>query len=354
MQRNHEEKIALPAEWEPQSATLLVWPHIDTDWQDILNEIEPSYLELSKAISRYQKLLIVCRDTAHQENISHQLAKNGIPESSCHIISCDYNDTWCRDYGPIFIRNDYNFIIKNFTFNGWSNKYPSEQDNQLTEYLYKQNTFKPNELCNHDFILEGGSIDSDGQGTILTSSSCILKRHPDKDKPTLEKLLHEYLGVNKIHWLDYGKLIGDDTDGHIDTLARFVNTETIVYSACQNRSNPNYLSLKKMENELYSLKQHNGEAYQLIPIGLPNPIEHKGQILPANYINFVIINQAVLVPNYNDPQDKVAMDIFKQCFPGREIIGIDSNTLITQYGSLHCATLNIPAGVLNLETPVDR
>ena len=348
MLSTHEEKIELPAEWEPQSATLLTWPHIDSDWNEHINEVENVYLEICKAISRHQKLLIVCRDEKLKDSIINKFDINKISTGSYLILTCNYNDTWCRDYGPLTVRCDGTLELRNFIFNGWGNKRPAKFDNLVTQHLHKQEVFGSIELQNYDFILEGGSIDSDGHGTILTTSRCTLKRHPEKNKTDLELLFKKYLGAKKVHWIDHGELLGDDTDGHIDMLARFVNPKTIVYSACNDKSNPNYESMKKMQDELSSLQQDNGESYHLIPIVLPKPKTNNGQTLPASYINFLITNQTVLVPTYDDPQDHVALEIFKQCFPNRDVVGINSNTLITQNGSLHCATMQIPAGVLNL------
>lgn len=346
MLSSHEEKIELPAEWEPQSASLLVWPHKDSDWHEYLNEVENTYAELSKAISLYQKLLIIFRDKEHSDLIISKLASKKISPDSYLLLSCDFNDTWCRDYGPIIVRRDGTLEIRNFVFDGWGKKYPSSLDNLLTQKLFNKEVFGSLELQTYEFILEGGSIDTDGHGTFLTTSRCLLKRHPDKSKEKLEHLLKEYLGANKVHWLNHGKIQGDDTDGHIDMLARFVNPSTIAYSACNNESHPGYSELKKMKQELSLLQQSNGEPYNLIPLELPETKMHKGKLLPASYVNFLIINRAVLVPSYDDPKDQVALDKIKQCFPERKVININSNTLIKQYGSLHCASMQLPAGAI--------
>ena len=347
MLSSHNDKIELPAEWEVQSGILLTWPHANSDWKDNLDEIGQVYLDMCKAISQYEKLLIICYDIQHKETIEELFNNNAIPKEAYHLSICKTNDTWCRDYGPITVRNDGTLQINNFVFNSWGNKYNSELDNSVSMHLYKEGFFNSNEIINCNFILEGGSIESDGHGTLLTTSHCLLKRHPDKSKTEIEALLKKYLGANTVHWLDHGALSGDDTDSHIDNLARFVNHDTIVYCTIHDEKHPDYDSLKQMESELTKLKKDNGDSYKLIPITNPDNIKHNGKVLPASYINFLIINQAVLVPAYNVPQDHDALEILQQCFPDRRIIGIRSNALIKQFGGLHCASMQLPAGVLN-------
>ena len=346
MLSNHASKAILHAEWEQQSAILLSWPHPDSDWQDNIDEINATYINLCKTIGAYQNLIIVCRDKTHRLFISEQLNKNNIQAKRYNIYCIEYNDTWCRDYGPLFTRHNNEYEIINFSFDGWGKKYPAQKDNQLTNQLHKQHAFGSIQLNNHDFILEGGSIDTNGQGTILTTVRCLLKRHPKKNKQEIETILKNTLGVNTVHWLEHGQIYGDDTDGHVDMLARFINPATIAYSACNDSNHPDYESLNKMEQELALLKQLDGSPYQLVPIELPNLKTNNEKPLPASYINFLIINNAVLVPTYDDPHDALALASFKQYFPKRDIIGINSNALIKQFGSLHCATMHIPAGVV--------
>lgn len=347
MLSRHEEKIELPAEWEAQSGILLAWPHSESDWKDNLDEIGQVYLDMCKAISQYEKLLIVCYDEQHKESIANLFNDSAITKGTYHLSVCKTNDTWCRDYGPITVRCDGSLQLQNFTFNSWGNKYNSELDNGVSRHLHQKGYFDENKMADCDFILEGGSVESDGHGTILTTSQCLLKRHPDRSKAELEVSLKKYLGASTVHWLDHGSLSGDDTDSHIDNLARFVDRETIVYCACDDESNPDYDSLKLMAAELKSLKQADGHPYKLIPLMMPDNIEHEGLTLPASYANFLIINQAVLIPVYNVPQDKQALEMLQQCFPERRIIGINSTAMIKQFGSLHCATMQLPAGVLH-------
>ncbi len=347
MLSTREGKIELPAEWQTQSGILLTWPHSESDWKDTLDEIGAVYLDMCKAISQYEKLLIVCYDEQHKKLIENLFNDSAIAKDAYHLCVCKTNDTWCRDYGPITVRCNGKLQLQNFIFNSWGNKYNSNLDNMISTQLYKEGWFGDNEFIDCDFILEGGSVETDGHGTILTTSHCLLKRHPDKSKAAVEALLKKFLGANTVHWLDHGGLSGDDTDSHIDNLARFVDRDTIVYCACDDKSNPDYDSLKQMEAELKALKRADGQAYKLQPILMPTNVEHAGQKLPASYANFLIINQAVLVPVYNVPQDKYALEILQQCFPERRIIGINSMAMIKQFGSLHCATMQLPAGVLH-------
>ena len=346
MQSNHDNKINLPAEWEQQSGILITWPHAYSDWKDKLFEIETTYLAICKAVMPYQKVLIICYDQTHHAHIEKTLTANAINNDACILAICKSNDTWCRDYGPISTCCDGSVQLNNFIFNGWGEKYDAELDNSVSRSLNNKGIFNSTPLIDREFLLEGGSIDTDGQGTLLTTSHCLLKRHSDKDKADIENYFNKYLGINTIHWLDHGALGGDDTDSHIDNLARFVNKETIVYCACDNKEHPDYDSLHKMETQLKLLRQKNGNKYKLIPIYIPVLIEDKGKALPASYINFLIVNQAILVPTFDVPEDNAAIEIFKQCYPNRSIIAIDSNALIKQFGGLHCATMNFPTGVL--------
>ena len=343
---SHEENIELPAEWEAQSGILLTWPHAESDWKADLDDIAQVYIEMCHAITRYEKLLVVCYDQQHKKRIESVFSNNKIPNDAYHLTVCKTNDTWCRDYGPITVRIDGSLQLQNFIFNSWGNKYQSDLDNAVSWHLYKENYFDENQMIDCGFILEGGSIESDGQGTILTTSHCLLKRHPDKTKTEVEELLKQYLGATLILWLDHGGITGDDTDSHIDNLARFVNKHTIIYSTCHDESHPDYDSLQKMEQELRGLRQANGDEYNLIPLPLPHVEDDNGKRLPASYVNFLIINGAVLVPIYDDPQDKETLEKLQQCFTGRNIIGIRSKALVKQFGGIHCASMQFPAGVL--------
>jgi len=344
------ERLNLPAEWAEQSAVMLAWPHADTDWQDSLEAVEVVYTQLLAAISRYEQVLLLCPDEAHQADINIRLANAGVDTSKIIFFPVQYNDTWTRDYGPISVNLSNSPKLLNFTFNGWGNKFNAELDNTVNGQLSEAGIWSDTELLDIDFVLEGGSIESDGQGTLLTTSHCLLNpnRNPGFTKNTIENLLQEKLGCHRVLWLEHGYLAGDDTDSHIDTLARFSSTNTIVYMTCQNKDDEHYQSLKQMENELRALKTLSGQNYQLIPIEIPPAIfAADGHRLPASYVNFLIINQAVLVPVYQHPtSDKIAIKKLSLAFPDHEIIPIDCKTLILQHGSLHCVTMQLLKGVI--------
>jgi len=337
-------RVYLPPEWADQSATLLTWPHKHSDWAPLIADIDTTFVSITKTISRYQTIIISCFNQSHREHIRCLLKNNSCNLDRFKLFLSTSNDCWARDHGPISVIRDKNRELIDFTFNGWGNKFEATLDNNITSELHKQGAFNSTPIIREDFVLEGGSIDVDGKGGILTTSSCLLSpsRNPHKNQSQIEKQLMQSLGVNRFYWLHHGQLLGDDTDGHIDTLARFINEHTIVYSACNDPQDEQYFGLKQMEQELLRFRNWQGQAFKLIPLATPKPIFNaKSQRLPANYTNFLIINNAVLVPTYNDPADKAAQDQLKRYFHDRTIIGVDSLTLIQQAGSLHCATMHI-------------
>ena len=338
----------LPAEWEHQSGIMLTWPHDKTDWAEILGEVEPVFIEITRHISEFQLVLIVCRDNEHKNHIAQSLEEIKVNHNNCRFYLAASNDSWARDHGPVTVLEEERPELLDFTFNGWGNKYSANLDNQITTELYKARAFNDILLKKIEFVLEGGSIETDGAGTLLTTSSCMLspQRNLGLSREKIEKKLREYLHVQRIIWLNHGHLRGDDTDGHIDNLARFVDAETILYIASDDPSNPDYESLSMMEKELRSIKQINGEPYRLIQLPAIVIKDSDGQYLPASYANFLITNEAVLVPIYGIGTDTEVLDIFNKCFVNRKIIGINCRTLIRQYGSLHCITMHLPQGVI--------
>ena len=338
--------LRFPAEWEPQSGVMLSWPHQYSDWQTSLEEIEPVYIHLCKAISEHELCLILCYDNAHRDHVLQALRANDVALSNCHTIVCQTNDTWCRDYAPISTCMNSHTALNNFVFDGWGEKYEAGLDNAVSTQLHALGIFNNIKMLHHDVVLEGGSVESNGAGTLLTTSHCLLKRHPDKDKATIEHLLGVTLGVQRTLWLDHGQISGDDTDSHIDNLARFVNEQTIVYATCEDNTHPDYHALQSMQQQLQDFRQPDGAAYRLIPLPLPEPVKVAGEQLPASYVNFLIINDAVIVPLFNQPADTTAIAILQDCFPERHILGVDSRALIKQYGGIHCATMQFPKGFI--------
>ncbi len=339
--------IRFPAEWEPQSAVIIAWPHESGDFTN-LSSVEDSYHFIAKAITRFQPLIVICKDGEHQLHIQSQL--NDLQQM--HFIQADYNDIWVRD--TIFLSLEWlqhpkaKLQLLNFRFNGWGGKYPHDADNKLNLALFAHPIFKGNPNATVNLVLEGGSIESDGQGTILTTKNCLFNpnRNPQLSAEAIASQLQNYLGAKRILWLEQNNLAGDDTDAHIDTLARFVDAHTIAYCSCDDKEDPHYEGLKNMEAQLQAFTTPAGQPYQLVPLPLPKPIfDEHGQQLPANYANFLIINGAVLIPVYDDAMDKVALERLADYFPEHEIIATPCRPLVHQYGSLHCASMQIPAFV---------
>lgn len=338
----------LPAEWEPQDAVLLTWPHKNTGWNPFLDDVIQLYEALVSVICDYADVVIALPE----EEIADarmRLEAMSIPMEYVYFYPVNTNDTWARDHGPITVQTDQGMKLLNFKFNGWGEKYPFDLDNSISKNLREQDAFPSAEFENEEWVLEGGSIDTDGQGTLLTTSSCLLNknRNPHLSKSDIELRLKNAFGVRKINWLESGYLAGDDTDGHIDVLVRHCPNNTIVYTACDDEADEHYVELKKMENELAAMTNADGIAYRLLP--LPWPGEKIGDAdtrLPASYANFLVVNEAVLVPIYDSLSDEDALEVISQAFPGFEIMGIPCSTLIERGGSLHCITMQLPEGVL--------
>jgi len=332
----------IPAEWEKQQCVLISFPHEETDWND---HTDPSKLEASlspfiriaQAIAYHEAVYIICKD---KEKISSMFCST----RNMSFIEIPTNDTWIRDYGYISIKEDQEKRLLDFNFDGWGGKFNANLDNSVNKLLYKKGYMGTTPLQRIDFILEGGSIESDGEGTILTTSKCLCNpnRNTGLMKEEVEKKLKPYLGIQRILWLDHGYLVGDDTDSHIDNLARFVNSTTIAYVKSYDNEDEHYESLQKMETQLKSFTTPQGNPYTLVPLPMTNPIyNNEKERLPASYANFLITNGALLYPTYNDENDKVVHQIFKELFPKKEIIPINCLKLIEQGGSLHCSTMQV-------------
>jgi agmatine/peptidylarginine deiminase len=305
-------KRRMLAEWERQSAVQLTWPHKDTDWAPILSEITAVYKEMAHEISLRESLLIV-------DDIPH-------------------NDTWARDHGFITVEEEGQLILLDFKFNGWGEKFEAELDNAINRHLYEKSLVKGTYEDHLDFVLEGGSIESDGKGTVFTTTGCLMAPHRNQPlaQAQIEERLKLYLGAKRIVWLNHGSLLGDDTDGHIDTLVRICPDDTILYTG----GDADHPDLTLMEQELQGLRTIDGQPYRLLRLPLPHPIYEDGERLPATYANYLVINGAVLVPTYAQPDlDAEALRIIGEAYPEREIIGIDCRAVIKQHGSLHCCTM---------------
>ncbi|MGE4560449.1 MAG: agmatine/peptidylarginine deiminase [Desulfobulbus sp.] len=336
----------LPAEWEPQDGILLAWPHADSDWRDNLEAVQRVFVAIASAISRFERVVLVAPET---ETARRQLNGAGVDPGRIRLVQVPTNDTWARDFGPITVLEDGSPLILDFGFNAWGLKFAADLDNRVTGRLADLGVFGATPRHIPGLVLEGGSIESDGAGTLLTTSDCLLSpnRNPHLDRNGIEQVLADHLGIRRFLWLDHGALAGDDTDSHIDTLARFCPNDTIVYVRCDDREDSHCQALSAMEGELRALRTSRGTPYRLVALPWPSPcFAEDSHRLPATYANFLIINGAVLVPTYNDPQDAAALRILADVFAGREIIGIDCRPLIAQHGSLHCVTMQLPQGVL--------
>lgn len=338
----------LPAEWAPQDAILLTWPHADSDWRPQLSQADQTLATLAAAISRRETVLIGCRDSKHSQRVRDLLLAADADLARCRLYAVPSNDIWARDHGPITVYRDGRPALLDFRFNGWGGKFAHELDDRITAYMHQAGAFGSTPREPVDLILEGGSIETDGLGTLLTTAECLL--HPSRnglDRASLERRLTETLGFTRYLWLRHGHLAGDDTDSHIDTLARFCDSRTIAYQGCADPADPHHEPLRAMAAELRAFRTPGGQPYRLIELPLPAARrDEKGDRQPAGYANFLILNGAVLVPTYGDPLDAIALERLGPCFPDREVIGIPCATLIRQGGSLHCATMQLPAGSL--------
>lgn len=333
--------IRFPAEWEAQSAVIIAWPHATGDFTN-LEAVEASYRFIAATISRFQPLMIICKNDDHQHHIESQLEG----KEQITFIHADYNDIWLRDTVFLTVEQDGKAELVNFRFNGWGSKYEHSADNALNHKLLQHDSFKGLRAKDVDFVLEGGSLESDGRGTLLTTANCLLNpnRNPSLNLHGITRQLEKHLGAERILWLEQSNLAGDDTDAHIDTLARFCREDTIAYTICEDSDDPHYAELKQMEAQLQALRTNAGEPYNLVPLPLPRPIyDEDDRRLPANYANFLIINDAIMAPVYDDPMDQVALKRLSECFPGREIIATPCRPIVHQYGSLHCMTMQFPA-----------
>lgn len=338
--------VNFPPEWVEQSVVLLAWPYADGDFSPWLAEVEKAYGEIALEISQRQKLVIACQDKQHKLAVLSQLFGLRANLAAIHLIELPFDDIWVRDTAPLTVHTSQGLKYLDFRFNGWGNKYPHSNDAKLAQTVYDSGILGlAHPLEKHDFVLEGGSLETDGAGTLMTTARCLLNpnRNPDFKPNQIEQKLKETLGIKRILWLHHGHAEGDDTDAHIDTLARFCSEDTIAYTACDDPKDALFDDLKAMEAEIKAFRTAHKRPYQLIPLPIPKPIfSDEGQRLPATYANFLIINGAVLVPVYGDAADEIALERLGQCFKDRTIVPIQSKPLIQQYGSIHCMTMQFP------------
>ena len=325
----------LIAEFEAQSFTQIIFPHAKTDWAEYLEEAEKTFINIINVVKGFQKCLVVCADKNHVKTLFSD-------HINLYFVEYETDDTWARDCSAICIQESDAVKLLNFDFSAWGGKFDASKDNKMSQALASHYSV---ELCNVDFTLEGGAIESNGAGTLLTTQNCM--NNPNRNSTlnvvTREQRLKEYFGLKEVLSLKNGYLAGDDTDSHIDTLARFVDSNVVMYVVCKNREDEHYEALFLMQQELQEIaRTHN---YRLIPLPLPTPLYYDGERLPATYANFLFVNGAVLVPTYGVKEDEEALEIFRDTFPTREVVGIECSVLVRQHGSLHCVSMNFAKGV---------
>lgn len=355
-----ETNYTLPAEWHRQAFVQLTWPHEDTDWKPYLADITETFVQIAKAVAHYEPLVIAAK---HPDGVREELQESLNDEEMARvtICECDNNDTWARDHAFITLipkaaggsaeketattADAPVCRLLDFRFNGWGEKFAADKDNRINRTLYGKGLFCGERVDCDDFVLEGGSIESDGRGTVLTTSVCLMAPHRNQpmSQEEVEQTLKERLCARKIVWLDHGQLIGDDTDGHIDTIVRVCPGNTLLYVGCDDEADPQYADLKALEKQLREATDADGRPFRLLRLPMPDAIYDNGDRLPATYANFLIINGAVIVPTYNQEEnDARALALVAEAFPGYDIIGIDSRTIIRQHGSIHCLTMQYP------------
>jgi len=348
-----ETRFTLPSEWHPQRCIQLTWPHEHTDWAPYLDEITKTMTLIANAITMYEDLLIASQNPRQtMECLSKVLSAQQMTRVTA--VQCATNDTWARDHGGITLIDAEaaenaspaaRQQILDFRFNGWGDKFDAYHDNNITRRLHEAGALKGEIIDFNDFILEGGSIESDGRGTLFTTSQCLLAPHRNQpmDRNDIERELKRRLKVSRVVWLNHGTLIGDDTDGHIDTTVRICPDNTILYVKSTDESDPQHGDFEALEQELQQLRTADGSPYRLLSLPMPRPCHYEGERLPATYANFLVINGAVLVPTYSQPDlDSKALQTIAEAFPGRRMIAIDSQVIIRQHGSIHCLTMQYP------------
>lgn len=335
-------------EWTPQESVLMALPNINTDWAYIIDEARAQYGRIIDSLtSEGVRVVLVCDDADKTRELLHDVDHNLVS-----YIVTPYNDTWTRDYGPLTVIKDDRLRALDFGFNGWGLKFASDRDNLVNLHLNEMGAFNKGVYRNERaFVLEGGSVDTDGAGTVLTTTRCLCSpnRNGGLSKDEVTRKLHETLGAEHVLFLDYGALEGDDTDSHVDTLARLAPGNIIIFTGCRDMDDPQFEELLRMRAQLTMFRNVEGDPYNLIELPLPEAIyDEDGNRLPATYANYLVTDKVVFMPTYNQPaNDVLAMQTIRIAFPEHKVVGIDCTTLIKQHGSLHCATMQIPQNLFN-------
>jgi agmatine deiminase len=344
-----QRRYRMPAEWEKHAATWLAWPHETSDWPGKFAPIPWVYGEIVRHLSRVEKIRILISDGDAEQKARKVLEKSGAGMAAVEFFSAPTDRSWTRDYCPIFVRQGKRErALLNWRFNGWAKYSNAERDDAVTATLaprLKLPMITP-EWKGHRVVLEGGSIDVNGAGTILTTEECLLSkvqaRNPELTREDMEAIFGKFLGARHTLWLKNG-IAGDDTHGHVDDLARFTDEHTVVIASEENKQDLNYEPLRENLALLREMRDQDGLALRVEKLPMPAPVFFNGQRLPASYANFYIANGLVLAPTFNDPQDRVALNKLAQLFPDRKVVGIAATDLVLGLGTLHCMTQQEPA-----------
>jgi agmatine deiminase len=339
----------MPAEWEPHAATWLAWPHNAADWPGRFHPIPWVYCDIIRHLTRVEDVHLLVENDAAEQRARAMLAKTGARVERVHFHQWPTDRVWMRDSGPIFVKGPDGVGITNWRFNAWAKYDDWQSDDQLpsraTELLHLP-SWTP-EFQGHRVVLEGGSIDVNGRGTLITTEECLLsqvqQRNPGFSREDLERVFHEYLGIDQVLWMNRG-IAGDDTHGHVDDITRFVGPQTIVTVTEPNSSDENHLPLAENLERLRNARNPDGHPYHIVELPMPAPIVFQGQRLPASYANFYVANGLVLVPTFNDAYDRKALNVLAEVFPDREVVGIHCGDFVWGLGTLHCMSQQQPAG----------
>jgi agmatine deiminase len=334
-----------PAEFAPHEATWLSWPHKEASWPGKIDTIYPYYAQFIKELTVSEEVNINVVDEAMKSFATAHLNDAGVNLSRVRFFIHPTNDAWCRDHGPAFLlnRNDERKkAIVDWNYNAWGNKYPPFDLDDVIPTLIAKHYNIP--VFNPGIVMEGGSVEFNGEGTVLTSKSCLLNpnRNPHLNQEQIESYLYHYYGMDQVLWVDDG-IVGDDTDGHIDDTVRFVNEDTVITVIEENKQDENYELLQQNLRQLKSMRLLNGKQLTIMEIPMPDPVIWEDQRLPASYANFYIANHAVIVPTFRSDKDNKALDIIQHAFPSRKVVGIDSTDIIWGLGSFHCLSQQEPA-----------
>ncbi len=334
-----------PAEFAPHTATWLSWPHKEASWPGKIDTIYPSYTRFIKELTAGEKVCINVKDEAMKTFAVTHLQKAGVDLSTVEFFFHATNDAWCRDHGPAFLINPsaaQKKVIVDWNYNAWGNKYPPyDLDDVIPTLIAKQYNIP---VYHPGIIMEGGSVEFNGKGTLMTSAACLLNknRNPQLNREQIENYLQNYYGVEQILWVDEG-IVGDDTDGHIDDTVRFVNEDTVITVIEENKADENYDLLQHNLRQLQEMRLMNGKQLNIVELLMPEEVIYEDQRLPCSYANFYIANTSVIVPTFRSKRDDKAMQVIQSCFPGRKVVGIDSTDIIWGLGSFHCLSQQEPA-----------